>query len=151
MKTPLLITLLSISSFAQGIFTDTKNNLMWQDNKDTITIQKPFVEKQNFRKKQYANTSGDTAFTYCNRLQLYNFTDWRLPTIEELKKLNQVQDKLEFNKRGSYYWSSTYNLKDSTANRSVMIGHSMSIKSPLWDRSLIIGNFANIRCVRNTK
>jgi len=151
MRNPLLLTLLTISAFAQDIFIDTKNNLIWQDNKDTITIQKPFISKQNFLKKDYKNTSGDTAFNYCDKLELNKFTDWRLPTIEELKKLNQIQDKLTFNKKGSYYWSSTYNLKDSIANRSVMVGHSMSIKSPLWNRSLIVGDFSNVRCVRDVK
>lgn len=150
-KTIIFLSTLSILSFANDVYTDSKNKLMWQDNKDVMSIQKPYVTRDNFSSGKYTKLSGDTAFSYCDTLVLNGFNDWRLPTIEELKKLNKIQDDLSFNKRGSYYWSSTYNIKDSMKNRSVMVGHNMSLKSPLWDRSLIVGNYTNIRCVRDTK
>ena len=37
--------------------------------------------------KKYKNSTGDTAYTYCDKLTLNTFNDWRLPTIEELKKV----------------------------------------------------------------
>jgi len=32
-----------------------------------------------------------------------------------------------------------------------MVGHDMSIKNPMWDRSLIVGQNTNVRCVRKEK
>ena len=150
-RTTIILLILITSSFANNVYIDTNNNLMWQDNRDVITIQKPYVTRDTFSSGKYTKLNGDTAYSYCNNLVLNNFEDWRLPTIEELKELNKIQDNLSFNKRGTYYWSSTYNPRDSIKNRSVMVGHDMSLKSPLWDRSLIVGNYTNVRCVRDIK
>lgn len=150
-KLILSVTLISIISFANEVYYDTKNKLMWQDNNEVMNIQKPYVTRDNFSSGKYTKLNGDTAYSYCNNLVLNNFEDWRLPTIKELKELNKIQDNLSFNKRGTYYWSSTYNPKESIKNRSIMVGHDMSLKSPLWERSLIVGNYTNIRCVRNIK
>lgn len=150
-KITLILSSLISLSLANDVYNDTKNKLMWQDNRDVMSIQKPYVIRDNYSSGKYTKLNGDTAYSYCNNLLLNTFEDWRLPTIEELRELNKIQDKLAFNKRGTYYWSSTYNPKDSIKNRSVMVGHDMSLKSPLWDRSLIVGNYSNVRCVRDTK
>lgn len=151
MKVLISLSTLAILSFANEVYNDTKNKLMWQDNRDVMSIQKPYVTRDNFSSGKYTKLNGDTAYSYCKSLVLNTFEDWRLPTIEELKELNKIQDNLSFNKRGTYYWSSTYNPKDSMKNRSIMVGHDMSLKSPLWGRSLIVGNYTNIRCVRDIK
>ena len=48
--------------------TVSLDGLMWQDNKDTLTVQKDW----------------DGAMKYCKDLELVGFTDWRLPTKDEL-------------------------------------------------------------------
>ena len=66
------------------------NNLMWQDNSDTMRVQRTW----------------QGAKEYCRNLSLLGFTDWRLGTKEELKNLYNNKSKLKYFS-SDYYWSST--------------------------------------------
>ena len=57
-----------IRNNAKEIVTDTKTNLMWQDNDDAKTLQKNWYE----------------AIEYCKQLKIQDIEQWRLPTIQEL-------------------------------------------------------------------
>ncbi|MDQ7085156.1 MAG: DUF1566 domain-containing protein [Sulfurovum sp.] len=94
-----------------GIVTDHVTNLEWQDNE---TVSKPWVTQANYDAGNYANTSGDTASTYCSNLSLGG-GGWRLPTVKELLfivdngKYSPSIDSQFQNTISSYYWSSTSN------------------------------------------
>ena len=75
-----IITLLIISSsfiFSLGLrksgnsVIDRDNNLVWQDHKDNVKLE----------------LKHDEAVKYCKLLKQDNFTNWRLPSIEEYKKI----------------------------------------------------------------
>ena len=59
----------SYRPFAEGILQDVQTSLLWtaQDNGQDVTWEE--------------------AGKYCKSLELGGFTDWRLPTIEELKTI----------------------------------------------------------------
>jgi hypothetical protein len=68
-------------------FLDTDTNLIWQDDIESATVSKPWITTTNYSNGNYNDTSGDTASSYCESLQLSGFTDWRLPTLNELTSL----------------------------------------------------------------
>lgn len=79
------------------IVTDTKNELMWQDNSEAKTITKTW----------------DEAGTYCSDLSLGGYNDWRLPSVVELQTIVDMSryspaiNSSFTNVTSSYYWSST--------------------------------------------
>ena len=78
-----------------GTVTDPSNSLMWQ-------------QKTTFFTKTW-----EQALTYCEGLNLGGYTDWRLPTIKELRGLvdfslyNLAINKTYFPHMAVFYWSST--------------------------------------------
>ena len=83
---------------SKNIVTDTSTNRMWQDDTDVGSIKKNWSD----------------AKTYCTKLTLGGYTDWYLPSIEELVS---ITDKERYNPSISplfqnintayYYWSAT--------------------------------------------
>ncbi len=79
------------------IVTDTTTGLLWQDNTDTKTVKKSWIE----------------AVDYCENLTLGGYSDWRLPNINEFKsivdrsKSNPAIVDGFTNVRSDFYWSST--------------------------------------------
>ncbi len=76
---------------------DSKTNLTWQDNIDVTFIRKDWNEAKQ----------------YCSTLSLQGYSDWRLPTIYELKTIVDKKQFPTINKKFSsmaplsqaYYWS----------------------------------------------
>lgn len=72
-------------------------NLMWQDDEDAKSLEKIYHE----------------AVSYCENLELGNYTDWRLPSVEELlyiadkKKSNPSIHSPFINVVSKTYWTST--------------------------------------------
>lgn len=58
---------------ANEVVLDTKTNLIWQDNNETLG---------DTNKKTWAD-----AITYCEALELGGYSDWHLPNINELYNL----------------------------------------------------------------
>jgi hypothetical protein len=107
MRTILLIMIgvssLMASSFsrnANGMVTDSRTNLEWQDD---------YSDNSNDIK----NTTWQSAIDYCENLNLDGKSDWRLPNLNELTSL--VDDtrfdpsiNSSFQNTNSYnYWSSS--------------------------------------------
>jgi hypothetical protein len=90
----------------KNVYLDKVQKLMWQDNAAATEVQKPWVSAQNYERQEYNHTSGDTASMYCKKLTLVGYSDWRLPTKEELKSLYTQTNALK-NVGANWYWSST--------------------------------------------
>ena len=77
------------------------------------SVQKPWVTRENYDARDYNNTVGDTATTYCNELVMGRHEDWRLPTRTELRgiadygRYNPAINPVFVNTFSNRYWSST--------------------------------------------
>ena len=80
------------------IVTDNITGLMWQDDKEGIGVFKSWKD----------------AKSHCLSLSLGGYSDWRLPTVEELETIilygtsNSALDRI-FNPTYSTFWTSTIN------------------------------------------
>ncbi len=113
---------------------DQENNLMWQNNEESIAIKKDWMG----------------AILYCDNLVLESYEDWRVPTIEELQTiyrstiLKQNVDDLTQNTRQIYYWS----------NSPIVSGITYAYRIHFYNGDLLWGikeNSYNVRCVRDLK
>ncbi len=107
---------------ADGIVTDHITKLMWQDDYSDNggnVVSKSWIIKANWDAKKYDDTSGDTATTYCQNLTLGGYSNWRLPTQNELLSIvdygqNSPSINAVFiNVGSSTYWTSTTSSKYS--------------------------------------
>jgi len=95
------------------IVTDNVTGLMWQDNAEAASVTKPWVTQENYDAGNYSDTSGDTATTYCNDLTLGGYSDWRLPSYDELESIvdygrySPAIDPVFVNTTSDGYWSAT--------------------------------------------
>ena len=102
------------------IVTDYVTGLQWADNNESNSTKKQWLTDENYDtchndKTDPAchDTSGDTATTYCEALELGGYTDWRLPNSKELmsiadkSKRNPAIDATFHYIVSVYYWSST--------------------------------------------
>ncbi|MEA3522102.1 MAG: C1 family peptidase [Campylobacterota bacterium] len=88
-------------------FYDQDTKLMWQDEAYTQEEFDAYIGNTEAGKILY----WDSAITYCNSLQLEGYTDWHLPTLNELSgivdKSNQPTIKTGFqNVIDKEYWTS---------------------------------------------
>jgi len=110
--------------------SDQGTHLMWQKQDDGTT------------------RTWTAAITYCEGLTLAGHTDWRLPTIKELKS---IADMTKYSPainttyfpgtQSSYYWSSTTLASDATCAWGVNFSYGNS-----YGDYKTVGNYA--RCVR---
>jgi hypothetical protein len=98
---------------SKEVVMDNVTGLMWQDDSDAATVKKPWVTQANYHDGNYSNTSGDTPTTYCAELTLGDYSDWRLPSVEELESIvdfGRVSPSINpafIHIVSHYYWSST--------------------------------------------
>ncbi|KYJ86647.1 DUF1566 domain-containing protein [Sulfurovum riftiae] len=116
-----------------GTVTDTKRHLQWQDDSNKIIL-------------------GDwmKAIDICEKLEIAQYNDWRLPNINELisitdyEKTNNITVDAFNYTRSRYFWSST-TVNNSTKNAWAIdfgVGHSNTAHK----------SYSNyIRCVRTVK
>ncbi|MBF0102389.1 MAG: DUF1566 domain-containing protein, partial [Desulfobacterales bacterium] len=96
-----------------GTISDTKTGLMWQKADDSV------------------NKTLDDAITYVNKLELANYTDWRLPIIDELLTLvdysrNNPSISPVFECQSANYWSSTPLASANATAWSVSFGYGIN-------------------------
>jgi len=118
-----IAVIMSEGSFTRDgdLISDSNTKLTWQDDEASKNTVKALVSSQNFYLGDYNNTMGDTAEMYCENLNLGGHSDFRLPTITELKTLvNPNSTKFVYdifqNITKYNYWSSSIsemNEKDS--------------------------------------
>ena len=128
-----------------GIVTDNKTGLMWQDNEPyTLKEEKAYNDDKNFKKVR----SWKYSKKYCKDLSLGGYKNWRLPTRLELLSIVDngrhspaISSKFK-NIALGYYWSSSF---------------YTPCKNDAWYVDFIFGytNYHNksdsnyVRCVRN--
>lgn len=100
-----LVVLSSFAFASDDIYYDSSTGMSWQDNEEAATVKKTWVTSANWKAKNYLDTSGDTATTYCKNLTLAGHSDWRLPTKTELKNLYD-DSRGALKHVSSLYWSS---------------------------------------------
>ncbi len=137
-----------------NIYTDNDTRVMWQDDVYSAMVTKPWLDEANYaacRNDEASgaceDTSGDTAATYCTDMTLGEYTDWRLPTKDELSYLG-TSDKYHNLTNivfGGWYWTAT---NDPTGlNRSAYVVEFT--KSNSTYRISGKGTIRYIRCIRN--
>ena len=114
------------------VVKDYKHNLMWDDTTASSTTTDTWIDAKGF----------------CNSLATANYTDWRLPNINELFSITAISgvdisfNSAFINKSNSKYWSST---QDSEGNIQVL-----DFDGTIDDLSIIdTDNTIHVRCVRN--
>jgi len=137
-----ILLILNLSLYAnftrdnsKEIVTDTTTNLQWQDNIDAKTVTKTWKE----------------AIEYCKALKLGDYTNWRLPSINELKSIINrkyinptISKSFKNTNITDFYWSSTtltsskYYARTVGFNYGYIKGFGKRIKQ-------------YIRCVRDVK
>ena len=136
MKTLMIIfATISILSAEQTIVKDDLKKLMWEDTIHTEDTKVNYTQ----------------AISYCKELKLGEFTDWRVPTLQELFSIVDykrykpaiLKEFRHYNK-DTLYWSSTPYVKESDEYWGINFKDGASSNAAInYDRY--------IRCVREDK
>jgi len=134
------------------IVIDTVTGLQWSDSE---SISKPWITQASYNVHEFNNTSGDTAITYCESLQLGGYSDWRLPSVQEWETITDdgwldeslPMELFQNHSTSPYhnmYWTSTRYADYSPWAWNmdidhIKLGHSLET------------NIYNVRCVRGEK
>ena len=103
------------------VVVDNLTGLIWQDNADVESVTKQWLTDENYdicddnnSAPECYDTSGDTATSYCENLELGGYSDWRLPTSKELEGIvdygrtdPSIDTSVFQHTSSNYYWSST--------------------------------------------
>jgi uncharacterized protein DUF1566 len=79
----------------EGVVIDDTSGLMWEKSVSDIYIHY------------------ESAFRYCEKLNLASYDDWRIPNIRELKSLFRIKNRYPTNKIA--YWSTSTSTPTSTS------------------------------------
>lgn len=118
---------------SKGIVIDTANKLMWQDSEDNINVKKSQAGAQE----------------YCENLIHADYSDWRVPSMEEFESIvDKKNEKTYINRAFKYnrpdgYWSD--NVKWRTLWFYADYMHFLS-GTPYYDNKK---KLKYVRCVRN--
>ncbi len=113
---------------------------------NTETIQTKTGEQSNdltWQEDEAGRMPWKKAVAYCSNLTLNDYSDWRLPTKDELERLKLIQNRFP-NFEKYYYWSSTLNEEYG----DYAWGYNASTSS-LFDDGWIKNHYS-VKCVRST-
>lgn len=117
------------------IYLDKRAGLMWQDQ--------AYTEEENagFKREHSAGKAGDYyhASSYCSSLNYAGYTDWRLPTTDELIYVHEEEGNVFTYSKDNDFWTST----PATEDRYYVVFPADAMR---YKRSHRQSNF--IRCVR---
>lgn len=116
---------------SNNIVIDKHNNLMWQDNVEVT---------------EYLETA-ITAKVYCENIILNGYIDWRVPTINELINIIDLNEKNAINKKFTFVKPNLYSTSSSFKEDNELLW-AVDFKSGaiLMDEKR---NENYIRCVRD--
>ena len=101
-KMIVMMIFIVVSLQANEIVKDSETGMVWQDSAKIV-------------QRDYS-----AAKEYCNDLSLGGYSDWKLPTIDELvsivdkKRYKPAIKKIFKNSKNDYYWSSSEYANDSS-------------------------------------
>ena len=78
-------------------------NLMWQDQLYTDAEDGAYANSHNAGKAGTWNH----AKNYCRSLYYAGYSDWRLPTADELQHVHRIEGQVFSHFRGKNFWTST--------------------------------------------
>jgi hypothetical protein len=125
------------SCYAEKTYTQIVEGLMWQDQKYTDSEDGAYANERSLGKAGKWNH----ALNYCRRLNYAGYTDWRLPTSDELANVHHIDGQVFQYFRDKDFWTST----PTTEGKYYVI---YPADATPYKRSKRQSNF--IRCVRCT-
>jgi hypothetical protein len=121
----------------EKVYVDPATSLMWQDAPYTDAEDGAYAREHSVEKAG----SWRHAVNYCRRLDYAGYTDWRLPTADELTDIHQLVGQVFANFRDRDFWTST-----PTVNGKYYVVYAADAYR--YKRSKRESNY--IRCVRCT-
>ena len=115
---------------APEVSIQEEGTLMWEDSSITITQK----------------LSWDDASSYCETLDYAGFTDWKLPTVNNIKSFHKYKEEVKHFKYARY-WTSLYSTFLSMPYYAY--NWSTSIDSGTNDGVSNRSTLYNVRCIRN--
>lgn len=112
-----------------NLYTLTYNDVMWQDD----------TESKN------KNLIYEDAQRYCKELELAGYTNWEIPSVEQLKSLYEIKDKLYNGIGTKAYWSSNQDLNSSEIWK---YSDALDFENGKVEKKVQSFFDGNIRCVR---
>jgi len=93
----------SPSCYEDKVFFDEHTQLMWQDQQYTD------AEDGAFKNEGSVGKAGKWGYAvdYCRALEYAGYTDWRLPTAEELAHVHEKEGQVFHYSRDNDFWTST--------------------------------------------
>jgi len=144
-----------------GIVTDHNTGLQWQDNSAVGKNGKQWITYTWYTGKDYFNTSGDTATTYCNNLSLGGHNDWSLPTYSELSGTEPRWAKSPFKyAHKAWFWTRSSTKLSDQIKKELSDAEIKKFEAQLDTKALMYSRVfsnsglrrkdsgASIRCVR---
>ena len=122
---------------AQKVYVDPETDLMWQDAPYTDAEDGAYARGHSVGKAGKWRHAVD----YCRRLDYAGYTDWRLPTADELQAIHYQHGQNFVNFRDKDFWTST----PTTEGKYYVVYPADAYK---YKRSPRQSNY--IRCVRCT-
>ena len=120
------------------VYVDSHSDLMWQDA--------PYTDAEDgaYARGHSVGKAGNWrhAVDYCRRLDYAGYTDWRLPTVDELQAVHREDGQNFVNFRDKDFWTST----PTTEGKYYVVYPADAYK---YKRSPRQSNY--IRCVRCTE
>ena len=123
--------------YTDKTYLQKDTNLMWQDQKYVDAEDGAYANERSV----YKAGNWNHAMKYCHRLNYAGYSDWRLPTSDELTAVHRIDGQVFQYFRDKDFWSST----PTTEGKYYVVYPADAYP---YKRSKRQSNF--IRCVRCT-